>query len=124
MTSKHSIYQIKVSLLGIEPPIWRRFQVKSDITLARLHGILQVMMGWENYHLYQFQSGDEYFGKPRSDYMDEMLDAGKVKLPELFPAEGARIKYEYDFGDSWEHEVKLEKVLQILLLKFLSINYI
>ena len=113
MPSKHSIFQIKISLLGIKPPIWRRFQVSSDITLAYLHEILQVVMGWKNCHLYQFEIGEEYFGEPHTDYDYEMMDASEVKLSEIFPGEGAKFIYEYDFGDCWDHEVKMEKILPL-----------
>ncbi|MFQ5858623.1 MAG: plasmid pRiA4b ORF-3 family protein [Anaerolineae bacterium] len=61
------IYQVKVTLKGSKPPIWRRFQVPSDVSLYDLHQVLQVVMGWEDYHLYQFIIGETYFSDPDLD---------------------------------------------------------
>jgi hypothetical protein len=113
-TSKQSssIYQVKVTLAGIRPPIWRRFQVRSHTKLNRLHEILQVVMGWDNYHLYQFIIGDEYFGQPDPDgFDDDMQNAKKIKLSEVYHGPKTKFAYEYDFGDSWEHEILIESEL-------------
>jgi len=105
------IYQIKVTLRGSKPPIWRRIQVRSDITLAKLQRILEVVMGWEDYHLHQFTVGRTYYGVPHPDYGLEMRDEKRVKLSQIVRGEGFRFGYEYDFGDSWEHILLVEKVL-------------
>ena len=108
----NSVYQIKVTLKGIRPPIWRRFQVESDTTLYELHLILQAVMGWENYHLYQFTVDSDDFGDADMDYGTGMRDASEVELSEIVRAEKQKFTYEYDFGDSWEHEILIEKILQ------------
>jgi hypothetical protein len=105
------IYELKVTLLGSEPPIWRRLQVPASTTLAHLHEILQVAMGWEDEHLHQFIVGEGYYG-PRSAMTDlAMSDERRARLDQVLKAPQERMIYEYDFGDSWQHEVLLEKVL-------------
>ena len=107
------IYQIKVTLRDSKPPIWRRIQVPGDINLGKLHRILQEVMGWTDSHLHQFIVGNTYFGQPDPDYGDmyDMRDEKRVKLSQIAPAEKFKFRYEYDFGDSWEHELLVEKIL-------------
>ncbi len=105
------VYQIKVTLKGSKPPIWRRMQVTSATTLAQLHRILQRVMGWEGYHLYQFVVGGMEYGDPRMLEEREGEDARRVTLASLVRGEKAKFLYEYDFGDSWDHELLIEKVL-------------
>ena len=111
--SKAKIYQIKVTLEDSKPPIWRRLLVRSDITLEKLHYILQVAMGWTNSHLHQFIVGGVYIGEPHPDYDDylDMHDERDVTLRQIVAGEGFKFRYEYDFGDSWLHQVLVEKVL-------------
>jgi hypothetical protein len=105
------VYQIKISLESIRPPIWRRLEVFSDTTLEKLHLIFQLAMGWANYHLHQFTiEGDEY-GQPDPDYDFEMENEKKVKLSQVVPMEKFKFSYEYDFGDNWQHTVLVEKIL-------------
>jgi len=105
------IYQIKVTLQESKPPIWRRIQVPSDITLAKLHRILQVVMGWSDSHLHQFTVGETHFGEPHPDYFFEMHNEKRYKLNQIVPGEGFKFDYEYDFGDSWGHVLLVEKIL-------------
>jgi len=77
------VYQIKITLKGSKPPIWRRIQVTSDTTLARLHRILQRVMGWEDYHLYQFVVGGMEYSDPRVLEEMEGEDAQRVALVTL-----------------------------------------
>lgn len=111
MSTNVSIYQIKVTLEDSKPPIWRRILVRSDFDLEMLHYILQVVMGWENYHLHQFIVGQTYYGEPHPDYGFEMHEERQVRLDQLVPGEGFKFRYEYDFGDSWMHQLVVEKVL-------------
>lgn len=113
MAKTSDIYQMKVTLKHSKPPIWRRIQVAGDTRLDKLHLILQEAMGWENYHLHQFIVGETYYGKPHPDYDDffEMKDEKKVRLNQIAPREKFKFIYEYDFGDSWEHELLVEKIL-------------
>ena len=107
------IYQIKVTLEDSKPPIWRRLLVRSDVTLAKLHDIIQAAFGWWDYHLHQFVVGETYYGVPDPDYDDylEMRDERKVRLHQVVPQEGLKFRYDYDFGDGWLHQVLLEKIL-------------
>jgi len=110
MAKKVPIYQIKVTLKDSKPPIWRRIQVPCNITLAELHYILQAVMGWWDYHLHQFIVGQTYYGVPHPDYGLEMRDESQVRLNQIAD-EGSKFVYEYDFGDSWEHVLLVEKAL-------------
>ena len=109
----NSIYQIKVTLEDSKPPIWRRLLDCSDITLADLHRIIQAAFGWWDCHLHQFIIGEIYFGVPHPDYDDflDMHDERDVTLRQVAPREGLKFRYEYDFGDSWLHQVLVEKIL-------------
>ena len=107
------VYQIKVTLKGSKPPIWRRMQVTSETTLAQLHRILQGVMGWEGYHLYQFEVSGMEYGDPRMLEEMEGEDARRVTLETLVRGEKFKFLYEYDFGDSWDHELLVEKILPV-----------
>ncbi len=108
------VFQLKVTIKGIRPPIWRRLQVPGEATLADLHDILQTAFGWENAHLHQFVIGGAFFGvsDPMGGMWDEeMTDERRTSLRD---AVGVRLKkfvYEYDFGDDWIHDIVVEKVL-------------
>ncbi|PYI40182.1 hypothetical protein CVS30_01305 [Arthrobacter psychrolactophilus] len=109
------IYQLKVSLNYLSPPIWRRLLVRSDATLGDMHLILQNSFGWENCHLHAFQVGGRrgvVYGAPDTESYDhEELDENAYTLGGVLPAEGDFMEYTYDFGDNWEHLVKVEKIL-------------
>jgi hypothetical protein len=112
MPTQTQIYQIKVTLQDTEPPIWRRIQVRANMTLDRLHEVIQTVMGWTDSHLHQFIVGQTYFGVPDPDYGDdlEMNDEAKARLSQITREKGFAFAYEYDFGDSWVHELLLEKI--------------
>ena len=105
-----SIHQVKVTLTGIRPPIWRRLQVASSINLRRLHDVIQAAMGWQQAHLYQFEVGDEYFGEPDPDYDPPVRSAKATPLRRVAPEAGTKLTYVYDFGDNWRHLVVVERV--------------
>lgn len=107
-----SIYQLKITLKGINPPIWRRIQVTSDTSLSKLHHILQIVMGWTNSHLHQFVIGQTYYGIPDPDYYREVKNESRYKITQVAPREKMKFLYEYDFGDGWGHEILVEKILQ------------
>jgi len=108
----YDIYQLRIALGEIRPPVWRRIQVASGATLYDLHYIIQVVMDWGNYHLHEFVIEEERYGEPHPDDFSEVVDEKKVKLSDVVLGEGDRFIYVYDFGDSWEHEIKVEKILQ------------
>jgi DNA-binding MarR family transcriptional regulator len=105
------IYQIKVMLEDSKPPIWRRILVPGNVTLGRLHDILQVAMGWTDSHLHQFIIEGAYYGEPHPDYGFEMRSETRARLDQIVPGEGFKFRYEYDFGDSWLHMLVVEKIL-------------
>jgi hypothetical protein len=104
------VYQLYVRLAYIEPPIWRRIVVQGQITLFRLHRMLQVVMGWENYHLHQFIIGTTRYGEPDPEYGLEMKDDRRIQLQRIARKEGTTFIYEYDFGDGWRHEITVERI--------------
>jgi len=112
-TTKEQIYQIKVILKNSRPRIWRRFKVAANTTLYRLHQILQVVMGWENYHLYEFVIDGIHYGEPEEELGVELevKDAKRAKLSQVVAGEKAKFIYIYDFGDYWRHEVFVERIL-------------
>ena len=105
------VYAIKVTLLGTSPSVWRRILVPRDITLRNLHRTLQTAMGWTNCHLHQFRRQRQRLTDPRSRVGTKVADENRTKLGELIWTVGARLLYEYDFGDGWQHELLLEEVL-------------
>ena len=107
------IYQLKITLKYIRPPIWRRIEVRSDVALDELHLILQAAMGWTNSHLHQFKVGKIYYGEPSIDEFSDLnlKDESKARLNKVLSKPKQKMIYEYDFGDGWEHEILLEKVL-------------
>lgn len=107
------IYQVKVTLTGITPPIWRRIHIAGDYSLAKLHRVLQVAMGWENYHLYMFRIGNKIYGPrdPEDDGGWNPIDAKRTRLSAVLPRVGTTLTYVYDLGDNWEHELLLEAIV-------------
>ena len=106
-----SLYQLKVTLAGSKPPIWRRLIVKDNTGLDQLHYILQVIMGWDGYHLHQYRVVNSYIGIPDQDFDEYVMDERKVCLRDIASNPKDNFVYEYDFGDGWEHKVVLEKIL-------------
>ena len=109
-----SVFQLKVTLNDVEPAIWRRLLVPADITLGELHLVLNEVMGWTDSHLHSFALADRTFGDPQLDDDDDGPDferRAQGEAHQASSAKGSRFVYEYDFGDSWEHVVLVEKPL-------------
>ena len=106
-----NVYQLKVTLKRIRPPIWRRIQVTGDTTLIDLHHVLQGTMGWFGGHLHQFIIGHEYYSEPDPWGGMDAIDEREIRLDQIAPEEKFKFIYEYDFGDGWEHEILVEKIL-------------
>jgi hypothetical protein len=107
------VYQLKITLLGVKPPVWRRIQVR-DCSLENLHEHIQTSMGWQNRHLHHFKIGEQLYGDPMllEERVEEMdyKDSTTTMLSDFMPKTGKRLRffYEYDFSDSWKHEVLFE----------------
>ncbi len=118
MGANKNVYQIKISLKYIKPMVWRRFLVEDSIKLPDLHKVIQTVMGWTNSHLHQFIIKEMFYGGPNEDSFEEIVDYRKIKLKSVLSCEKEKIKYEYDFGDRWEHELVLENILNNQTIKY------
>jgi hypothetical protein len=101
------ILQLKVRLLDISPMIWRRVLVPASFTLRELHGVIQVAMGWESFHLYYFHIRAVQYGS-----FDLCVQSPDVALAGFRFRKGARFTYAYDMGDFWRHEIRVEEGLE------------
>jgi hypothetical protein len=109
--TKSNIYQFKITLKGIKPKIWRRIQVSANCTFQDLHMAIQSAMGWYDCHLHQFEmKTHEVFGMIIGTEECDQLE-NKAKISKYFQFLQDKALYEYDFGDGWEHEIVLEKIL-------------
>lgn len=109
------VLQLKITLLGVEPPIWRRVLVSESITFGQLHDTLQVVMGWTNSHLHEFRVNDKRIGQFFEGVLieddEELIDETGILLKEKLTPTDSDFRYRYDFGDSWEHSVQIEQWL-------------
>jgi len=106
-----SIARLKITLNDVKPLVQRRVEVPLAIRLDRLHLVLQAAIGWTNSHLYEIRAGDVGWGMPDPDFGEGPLDAKKARLVDVLEDAGVKtVKYLYDFGDGWEHTVKVERV--------------
>jgi hypothetical protein len=108
------IYQLKITLRHIRPPIWRRVLVPGDMSLGELHDVIQAAMGWQDYHLHQFAVGNVVYGMDPEEDADwglKSVDERQFVLQSVAPRGKARFSYEYDFGDGWHHDILVEKII-------------
>ncbi len=135
------VYQLKITLKGSKPPIWRRMLVSSETRLDKLARIIMAAMGWDNSHLHEFETKTARYGPPEDDggfgmgavdprkmlaeifgvdpgRLDDLpfgppplIDEAEVTLAQVVPNEGGRIAFTYDFGDGWDHTIVVEKIL-------------
>lgn len=105
------VFQFKVTLLGIDPPIWRRIQVRGSTMLPKLHDTLQVVLGWHDGHLHSFTANGAEYAMPVPGGLPGTRSEQRVRLDRLVSQPEDRIYYLYDFGDNWEHELLVETVL-------------
>lgn len=111
----YSKYILKITLKHSKPPIWRRVSVPDTLTLGDLHDVIQIVMGWEDSHLHDFRIDDQLYGVKFDDdedselWGDEVIDEDTVTLQDVL-AEEQSFEYQYDFGDSWIHTIKVEAV--------------
>ena len=112
-TKTAATYQLKITLEGVRPPIWRRVLVPGGIRLDALHTVLQIAMGWTDSHLHEFIKGGNKWTllDLEEDAYSKKLDERAFRLHELLTRAGDKMQYVYDFGDDWKHKVVLEKIL-------------
>jgi hypothetical protein len=112
--STDTIARLKITLDRVKPAVLRRVEVPSDIRLDRLHLVIQAAMGWTNSHLYELRAGGVGWSTPLPDaeWADDSLDARKARLGDVLADVGTKtLRYLYDFGDGWEHTIKVERLI-------------
>lgn len=108
--SAEIIYQLKITLCDSKPPIWRRVLVPGKFNLYKLHAVIQVAMGWTDSHLHMFIINDEFYSIPSPEDFEPTINEHRHTLYEI-AGMTRKFVYEYDFGDSWDHEIVIEKGL-------------
>lgn len=113
-TRPDQIVQLRIALSHIEPTIWRRVRVPANLTLRRLHDVIQAVFDWWDYHLHQFEVGEKIYGQPEMEGLDlggtRIYSDRNVRLGALIDRGVERFIYRYDFGDDWEHVITVEEV--------------
>ena len=109
-------FRVRLDLHGAKPPVWRRLDLPGDLTLPRVHEVIQAAMGWTNSHLHRFRTGDDlrapwFLTQFDVEEGDEGMLEDDVRLDQLLAQNGDDLWYEYDFGDGWEHRLVVEEVL-------------
>lgn len=110
----NNIIQLKITLQGTKPPIWRRILVDKSTTFSQLHYIILTTMGWDGGHLYEFNVNGDRIGVPHKNdegWGGKLVNASKKPLDSLISDTKGKFEYTYDFGDSWEHQILIEKFL-------------
>ena len=111
-------YRVRVDLKGTKPPLWRRLELASDLDLAEVHNIIQAAFGWTDSHLHRFSSGPHSYSHDAEHYLcpfdaaegETGIPEAEVRLDEVLADVGDKLFYTYDFGDDWEHTIRLEAV--------------
>lgn len=104
------VYEFKVSLLGTLPEVWRSFLAHDIIELSELHMLIQMTMGWEARHLFEFKINNQSYGEIDSEFESNMIEAEGVAIGDIIK-DSKKFIYIYDFGDGWQHEVEIVNVL-------------
>jgi hypothetical protein len=114
--SADAIARLKITLDDVKPAVLRRIEVPLNIRLDRLHLAIQAAMGWSNSHLYELRAGEVGWSDPDPDWdRDGPLDARKARLLDVLEDVGTkRLRYLYDFGDGWEHTIKIERIMDAI----------
>jgi hypothetical protein len=105
-----TVHQLKITLRGVKPPIWRRIEVPSDITLEDLAPVLEAAMGWLGGHLHMFDVDGVAYGTPDPEWDTDDLDEGEFRVRTVLPFIGTKMRFDYDFGDGWQHNVLVEAI--------------
>src|SRR5215475_9975652 len=105
------VYQLKIALRGISPLIWRRLLVRADTSIAKLHHILQLVMGWTNSHLHRFLIHGKEYGITYDGGMGFDDNPRQIRLADFRFRLRERFLYEYDFNDTWQHDIRIEQIV-------------
>jgi len=108
-----TIHQLNVTLRQVKPPVWRRIVVESDLTLGELAAVLEAAMGWLGGHLHVFEVSRTRYGTPDSEWPSDDLDENRFRLGDVLPDVGTKMRWDYDFGDGWEHDVLVEAISEL-----------
>jgi hypothetical protein len=107
---RRRIMRVRIKLQQVSPPVWRCVELPSTATLAQLHRVVQVAMGWTDSHLHCFRQGDAVYGIPTEEDIVPVIHERRVRVADLLAKPGDRLLYDYDFGDGWSHEIRLEEI--------------
>lgn len=120
MASK-KVYDVKMTLQGISPAIWRRMRISGDYTSYTFHGAIQLAFGWRNEHLFEFRKKDLIVRQP-DEFLDtpseKAINPSDIKIEELLKRKGSKIDYTYDFGDNWEVLIEVEGTERVDDMKY------
>jgi hypothetical protein len=111
MANRATIHQLKVTLVGAKPPIWRRLLVPSAVEMHQLHVALQIAMGWQQAHPHRFDVNGKTVEEPDPEHYGPKGKRHAPTLRTIAPKEGSWMLYVYDFGDGWVHRIEVEKIL-------------
>ena len=106
--ARRSVHRLKIGLRGAKPPIWRRIEVASDTSLEQLNDLIQAAFGWLGGHLWVFTTANDEFGPADAEL--GFRDAARPTIATVVPRAGDRLRYTYDFGDDWQHDIVVEQV--------------
>jgi hypothetical protein len=108
----HEIATVRIELVGSDPLIWRKIEVPTSITLKVLHDVIQIVMNWFDYHLWEFSVDGRRYGLPMDEDWgtEPRVDAKKVRLRDVLRPRKTVIDYTYDFGDCWEHRLTVTNI--------------
>ena len=110
-STKAPVYHLKITLRDTQPAIWRSIEVPASTRLDHLNLMIQAAMGWTNSHLHSFTIDGANYAMHQDDFDSDMEDESRFRLDELVTREKTRFLYAYDFGDNWEHDVVVEKIM-------------
>jgi hypothetical protein len=111
-TEATTVHRLKVTLRQVMPPVWRRIEVSSNMKLSELADVLEAAMGWFGGHLHAFETGGVFYELPDGESFgfSRRRDERKFRLGEALPAVKSRMRWDYDFGDGWEHDIVVESI--------------
>lgn len=107
-----TLHRLRITLRSVKPPIWRRIEVASDVTLAELSDLLEGAMGWMGGHLHAYEAEGVTYERPDPDdgLSRRAKDESDHRLGEVLGAVGAKMRWDYDFGDGWQHNIVIEAI--------------